>query len=70
MVTDDDVCHGFYNGDCSGEDAGIMSAASLEECFLMFCGDGGLLTHDGGGGLECDTKDDVFTVGNTALDAT
>lgn len=46
-----------------------MAAAAFEFCFcVVFC-DGGLFAHDGGGGFEGYAEDDVFSVGDAALDA-
>jgi hypothetical protein len=69
VVGEDEGGHGFDDGDGAGQDAGVVAAFALEFGVFAGGGDGFLRGHDGGGGLEGDAEEDVFAVGNAALDA-
>ena len=69
VVAEDEVGHGFYDGDGTGEDAGVVTATAFEFGVFFVFGDGGLGRHDGGGGLEGDAEEDGFAIGDTALNS-
>jgi histidyl-tRNA synthetase len=68
VVADDESGHGLDHRDGAWEHAGIVTTATGEVGVFAGGGHGFLGGHDGGGRLEGDAEDDVFAVGNAALD--
>lgn len=69
VVDENERGHRFDDGDCPGEDAGIVAALSLELRGRAGVVHGGLCFHHRGSGFEGHPEVDVFSVGNAALDA-
>ena len=70
MVGEDEEGHGFDHGNGSGENAGVVTAASFEGGVLVRVGgDRELFVHDGGDRFEGDAEGDGFAIGDPALDA-
>ena len=60
--------HGFDDGHSPGQHASVMAATAEQFGILAVGGDGLLRAHDGGGGLKGDAEEDIFAVGDAALD--
>lgn len=59
--------HGLNHWNRAGQDTGVVASTRFELDILKVGRDGFLGVKDGGCGFECDTKEDVLSVGDTAL---
>ena len=69
MVDQHEGGHGFDDGDCSGEDAWVVTSAPDKFGFVAVDVHGVLRLEDGGGGLEGNAKIEFLSVAYSTLDA-